>query len=54
MVKSILMKKIEQCRAEMIALSNSYPLTSEVVVKTSMKLDELINEYQNNNMPNAS
>lgn len=43
-----LLKEIELCRAEMIELSYSYPLTSEIVVQTSMKLDELINEYQNN------
>ncbi len=44
---SNLLKEIEQCRVEMIELSYSYPLTSEVVVQTSMKLDELINQYQN-------
>jgi Spo0E like sporulation regulatory protein len=41
-----LLQKIEQCRKEMIALSGSYKLTSDVVVETSKKLDNLLNEYQ--------
>lgn len=48
-----LLNEIEQCRTEMIKLSYSYPLTSEIVVQTSRKLDELINEYQTN-VANAS
>ncbi len=54
MGKYILLEEIEQCRKEMIALSDSYPLTSEVVVKSSIKLDALINEYQNYNTISAS
>ncbi|WP_010099565.1 aspartyl-phosphate phosphatase Spo0E family protein [Ornithinibacillus scapharcae] len=44
-----LLQKIEQCRKEMIALSDTYHLTSEVVVETSKKLDLLLNEYQLSN-----
>ncbi|MBM7599449.1 hypothetical protein JOC34_001817 [Virgibacillus halotolerans] len=46
MGKLILLEKIEACREEMISLSNAHPLTSEIVVSTSTKLDKLINEYQ--------
>jgi hypothetical protein len=42
----LLLKKIEQCRKEMIALSSSNKLTSDAVVETSKKLDLLLNEYQ--------
>ncbi|HAM79514.1 aspartyl-phosphate phosphatase Spo0E family protein [Ornithinibacillus bavariensis] len=42
----LLLQKIEQCRKEMIALSGSYKLSSEVMVETSKKLDHLLNEYQ--------
>ncbi|HLR68928.1 aspartyl-phosphate phosphatase Spo0E family protein [Virgibacillus alimentarius] len=42
-----LLKEIEHCREEMISLSNIHPLTSDIVVKISMRLDDLINEYQN-------
>lgn len=47
MGKLILLKKIEACREEMITLSGSHPLTSEVVMYSSTKLDKLIIEYQN-------
>nr|WP_255637748.1 aspartyl-phosphate phosphatase Spo0E family protein [Virgibacillus salarius] len=42
------MEKIEKCREEMISLSNSHALTSEAVISSSMKLDQLINEYLHN------
>ncbi|WP_081755788.1 aspartyl-phosphate phosphatase Spo0E family protein [Paucisalibacillus sp. EB02] len=45
-----LLLQIEQCRKEMIALSDTYKLTSEVVVKTSEKLDNLLNQYQISNI----
>ena len=41
-----LIEKIEACREEMIALSYTYDLTSDAVISSSMKLDQLINEYQ--------
>ncbi|MFC2947422.1 Spo0E family sporulation regulatory protein-aspartic acid phosphatase [Virgibacillus sediminis] len=47
MSKSVLLEKIEECRKEMISLSDTHDLTSEVVVASSTKLDKLINEYQN-------
>jgi hypothetical protein len=46
----ILLEKIEACREEMISLSDAHPLTSEIVVSTSTRLDKLINEYQNQNL----
>ncbi|RKQ29053.1 aspartyl-phosphate phosphatase Spo0E family protein [Oceanobacillus halophilus] len=46
MTKSVLLEKIEECREEMILLSDDHDLTSDVVISSSMKLDELINEYQ--------
>ncbi|MUK89327.1 Spo0E family sporulation regulatory protein-aspartic acid phosphatase [Ornithinibacillus sp. L9] len=45
-MENILLKKIEKCRREMIALSFSHGLTSEAVVQTSKRLDALLNEYQ--------
>ncbi|MFS0674922.1 aspartyl-phosphate phosphatase Spo0E family protein [Ornithinibacillus sp. 179-J 7C1 HS] len=47
-----LLQEIEQCRKEMITLSNKYKLTSEVVVATSKKLDNLLNQYQFSNITN--
>lgn len=47
MGKTVLLEKIEECRHEMIALSDSHELTSEAVIASSIKLDNLINEYQN-------
>nr|WP_202406588.1 aspartyl-phosphate phosphatase Spo0E family protein [Virgibacillus massiliensis] len=41
------MEEIEKCREEMISLSDSHALTSEVVISSSTKLDQLINEYLN-------
>ncbi|WP_156291614.1 aspartyl-phosphate phosphatase Spo0E family protein [Oceanobacillus salinisoli] len=46
MTKSVLLEKIEECREEMILLSDNHDLTSEAVISSSMKLDELINQYQ--------
>lgn len=48
MNKSLLLEKIEICREEMITLSDLYGMTSEVVIQTSKKLDNLLNEYQSN------
>ncbi|WP_156960055.1 aspartyl-phosphate phosphatase Spo0E family protein [Oceanobacillus manasiensis] len=48
MCNSTLLQKIEQCREEMLNLSRFHSLTSEAVVTSSVKLDQLINEYQNN------
>lgn len=48
MSNSTLLQKIEQCREEMLTLSRSHALTSEALVTSSVKLDQLINEYQNN------
>ncbi|UJL46611.1 aspartyl-phosphate phosphatase Spo0E family protein [Virgibacillus sp. NKC19-16] len=47
MEKEQLLEKIEECRHEMILLSHSNDLTSEAVIATSVKLDNLINDYQN-------
>lgn len=43
---SILLEKIEECRDEMITLSSTHGLTSDVVIKFSKYLDDLLNEYQ--------
>lgn len=51
MQKASLLKQIEQCRAEMITLSYSYPMTDDVVVQSSKKLDDLLNQYQNETRP---
>ncbi|MEN2467931.1 aspartyl-phosphate phosphatase Spo0E family protein [Ornithinibacillus sp. FSL M8-0202] len=48
----LLLQEIEQCRKEMITLSNKYKLTSEVVVETSKKLDNLLNQYQLSDVSN--
>ncbi|WP_404450914.1 aspartyl-phosphate phosphatase Spo0E family protein [Virgibacillus necropolis] len=40
-----LLKKIEQCRNEMITLSYSHDYTSDAVVKSSKRLDSLLNTY---------
>jgi Spo0E like sporulation regulatory protein len=47
-----LLQKIEKCRKEMIALSDTHKLNSEVIVEKSKKLDHLLNEYRMNNMTN--
>ncbi|GGN65646.1 aspartyl-phosphate phosphatase Spo0E family protein [Oceanobacillus indicireducens] len=47
MSKSMLLEKIEACRQELIALSYHHELTSQAVIESSMKLDTLINKYQN-------
>ncbi|HLR63294.1 MAG TPA: aspartyl-phosphate phosphatase Spo0E family protein [Lentibacillus sp.] len=44
---SILLKKIEEGRHEMLALSRQYGLTSLAVVESSKRLDDLLNQYQN-------
>lgn len=46
MNKDHLIEKIEACREEMISLSTTHDLTSEAVIASSVKLDELINAYQ--------
>lgn len=43
---TILLEKIEECRNEMITLSNTHGLTSKAVIVSSKKLDALLNEYQ--------
>ncbi|MFC0302087.1 aspartyl-phosphate phosphatase Spo0E family protein [Virgibacillus soli] len=40
------MKQIEQCRKEMISLGSEYELTSDVVVQSSKRLDNLLLQYQ--------
>lgn len=44
--KTLLLMKIEQYREEVIMLSKEYGISSELVLKSSEELDELINEYQ--------
>ena len=41
-----LLQEIEQCRKEMIKLSITQGLNSEDVIKSSQKLDDLLNKYQ--------
>jgi len=48
---ALLLKQIEQCRAEMITLSHSYRMTDDVVIQSSKKLDDLLNQYQNKTRP---
>ena len=43
----MLLEQIEDCRRELISLSNHHELTSKAVIESSMKLDTLIYEYQN-------
>jgi len=45
--KLTLLKKIEACRQEMTSLYASHSLTSDVMIESSMRLDKLINKYQN-------
>lgn len=47
MSRLVLLKKIEDCRHEMISLSDYHELTSETVIASSTELDKLINEYHN-------
>ena len=49
MDNSLLLFKIEQCRAEMIALSNEHGLSSCKVIRVSKELDSLLNEYRKQN-----
>lgn len=42
--KLYLLQKIEECRAEMIALSRMEELTSDAVIDASVRLDNLLNE----------
>ncbi|WP_246206687.1 aspartyl-phosphate phosphatase Spo0E family protein [Virgibacillus ihumii] len=44
---SLLLEKIEECRDEMMILSNHHGLTSEIVIESSKRLDNLLNTYQN-------
>lgn len=46
MRKAVLLKQIERCREEMIMLSQSYEMTDDIVIKSSKKLDRLLNQYQ--------
>ncbi|HLR75352.1 MAG TPA: aspartyl-phosphate phosphatase Spo0E family protein [Virgibacillus sp.] len=46
MGESSLLEKIEECRQEMLSLSESYEFTSKPVIDTSQKLDDLLNKYQ--------
>jgi len=43
--KKALFMEIEQCRQEMLALSEEHGLDSETVLSTSKKLDALIFAY---------
>lgn len=43
--KNNLSKKIEQCREELITLSYTHSYTSEKMVKSSKRLDLLLNRY---------
>ena len=45
MDKKTLFTNIERCREEMLALSEKHGLNSNVVLATSKRLDELINDY---------
>lgn len=47
MQKASLLKQIEQCRKEMIMLSQSHKMTDDIVIASSKKLDALLNRYQN-------
>lgn len=44
--QSLLMIKIEHYRQNMIALSEKHGIDSDLVLKSSERLDELINQYQ--------
>ncbi len=44
--KHTLSEEIEQCRREMLDLYGKYDLTSDTVITTSMKLDQLMNDYE--------
>ncbi|MFS0749458.1 Spo0E family sporulation regulatory protein-aspartic acid phosphatase [Oceanobacillus sp. 1P07AA] len=46
MDKHTLFEEIEQCRKEMLDLYGKYDLTSDTVISTSMKLDQLMNDYE--------
>jgi len=41
-----LLEEIENCREELINLSKLHGTTSDIVLKTSKKLDHLLNKYQ--------
>ncbi|MGE6256294.1 Spo0E family sporulation regulatory protein-aspartic acid phosphatase [Heyndrickxia sporothermodurans] len=43
--RQCLARKIEDCRKEMISLALDHSLTDEQVVSTSIRLDQLLNEY---------
>jgi hypothetical protein len=45
MPRSNLLEEIEENRKEMITLSRSHSLTSDKVIATSTKLDQLIMKY---------
>lgn len=46
MERSLLLNQIEQCRHELIKLSNLHELNSAIVIQTSKRLDDLLNQYQ--------
>ncbi len=46
MNKSSLLEQIEQCRKEMITLSDLYGINSDIVIQSSKRLDDLLNQYQ--------
>ncbi|ARI75356.1 aspartyl-phosphate phosphatase Spo0E family protein [Halobacillus mangrovi] len=42
----ILVKEIEHCRSEMNRVARVHPLTSPEVLRMSIRLDHLMNEYE--------
>lgn len=45
MLKPSLLKEIEQRREEMIALCSLYGMNSDIVIQSSERLDDLLNQY---------
>jgi|GEM_PF-6035530 len=45
MLKPSLLKEIEQCREEMIALCSQYGMNADIVIQSSERLDDLLNQY---------
>lgn len=43
---SLLLKRIEACRKEMISLSEKHGMASVPVIESSKKLDNLLNQYE--------
>lgn len=46
MEESVLLDQIEQCRREMIALSDLHGINADIVIQSSKRLDELLNALQ--------